>query len=275
MNFSDQIQLLTCFIYGLLISSILLVTFAQPLRTLLKYGKNLQVSGNKSSNQFVNFVAVKFVVPKQWFTHFYICLFSLATASFFYPCHENTIKPASAAFKNIKIIQILLWLQGGRRLIESYAVTKFSPKSTMNFSHYIVGMAHYILISTATYFGLWESCSASTALTTTDYILIFVYGVAVVQQFKVHNYLANLRKYSLPQFKIVASPHYFWEIVIYTVLFTFSVKERVNMISASFLAALAFVSVNLSITSLETYKFYVQKYGHDFKLRWAILPGIL
>ncbi|CAK9439540.1 uncharacterized protein LODBEIA_P36400 [Lodderomyces beijingensis] len=278
ISFDYQPQLLITFAYLVLISGVLIVKLITPLNRLLEYGKNTQLVANASSaptTPLVSVIADKLVVPKSWFTHFYICLFTLSTASYFRACHDKLVPGESASYKNASIIQGLLVLQGGRRMAESFLVTKFSPTSKMNFSHYAVGLSHYVLIAMATYFGVNEFCATSATFTIMDYLLMAMFGASSYQQFSVHYHLANLHKYSLPSFQTVASPHYMWEVALYSVLLIFSVKDGVTPMTWSFLAAWVFVVVNLSITSIETYKYYKSKYPDEFRLKWAIIPGIL
>ncbi|KAI3403121.2 hypothetical protein KGF56_004010 [Candida oxycetoniae] len=145
-----QPQVLISLAFLFLLLGVLLVKLIKPLNKLLEYGKNTEVINESPTSSIVNFITGNLVVPKQWFTHFYICLFTLATASYFKACHEKIIGQSSlpsVTFKNISIIHKLLWIQGGRRMVESFAVTKFSSESKINFSHYVVGMAHYTFLS--------------------------------------------------------------------------------------------------------------------------------
>ncbi|KAI5952512.1 DFG10 [Candida jiufengensis] len=275
-----HLQIFVIISYLALTLGVLIVKFVKPLNKLLDYGKNADLKTNSSpsspSSEIVQFIADNAVVQKSWFTHFYICLFTLSTATYFQECHKSMLGlNDSATYKNLQIINKLLLAQGSRRMFESFFVTKFSPTSKMNVSHYLVGMAHYVLISTATYSGLEGNCGTSAALTIVDYILMAFFGIASVQQFVTHYQLANLQKYSLPNFKYSSSPHYTYEVIIYTILMLFSLKNGFNTVSFMFIAGWLFVITNLSITALETYNYYHLKYKEDFKIQWAIFPGIL
>jgi len=285
-----NLQLLVSLVYFALTLGVLLVKYVTPLKKLLNYGKTVnyhnETNDNDNNNEnrgshsppskVIDIIVKYAVVQKLWFAHFYICLFTLSTATYFRACHESIIGQSSdVTYKNMRLINTILIIQGARRMIESFAVTKFSPTSYMNITHYIVGMSHYVLIALATYLGLSGNCSASAALTIIDYVLIAVFGIASVQQFRAHYHLAHLVKYSLPKFKVVASPHYFYEVVIYTVFMLFSVKNGINLTSLMFISSLIFVVVNLSVSAVETYRYYQHKYREEFDLKWAIFPGIL
>ena len=282
-----NLQLLVSLVYFALTSGILLVKYVPPLKRLLNYGKTVPDFDSRGNNspsspstpsEVIDIIAKYAVVRKLWFTHFYICLFTLSTATYFKVCHEAIIGQSGnevVTFKNLEIINKLLLLQGARRMIESFVVTQFSTTSYMNITHYVVGISHYVLISLATYLGLSGSCAGSAVLTITDYMLIAIFGVASLQQFRAHYHLAHLVKYSLPKFKLVASPHYLYEVIIYTVIMAFSTKNGINLTSFMFISGWVFVVTNLSVSAMETYHYYQLKYKEEFDLKWAIFPGIL
>lgn len=276
-----NLQLLVSLAYFALTSGVLLVKYAPQLRRLLNYGKTAPNSdtsdNNDSSLEVIDIIAKHAVVRKLWFAHFYICLFTLSTATYFKACHEAIIGQSNedATYKNLDIINKLILIQGARRMIESFVVTKFSPTSHMNVAHYVVGMSHYVLIALATYLGLSGNCAGSAALTIVDYVLISVFGIASVQQFQAHYHLAHLVKYSLPSFKVVASPHYLYEVILYTIIMIFSAKNGLGFTSLMYISAWVFVVTNLSVSAVETYHYYQVKYKEEFSLKWAIFPGIL
>jgi hypothetical protein len=80
-------------------------------------------------------------------------------------------------------------------------------------------------------------------------------------QFNFHFTLSKLNKYSIPQWIILnnlASPHYFVEILIYFIYFISSFSFQ------SFLMFI-FVGMNLTHSSILTYKWYCEKFGNEFK----------
>ncbi|RCK55520.1 Polyprenol reductase [Candida viswanathii] len=273
-----QFQLLVISVYLVIAGAIYAVKFIKPLNDLLRYGKTTTMSGPSSSSLFhelIDFISSSLVVPKSWFTHFYITLFTLTSAIFLSSFHESA-SPDPVKFKNLMLIHRLLWVQGLRRLTECLTVSKFSTSSKMNFSHYAIGLSHYILISLATYLGLLKYGSHEIPdFTVFDAVLSIVFGVLSLLQFSAHYHLASLIKYTVPDFAFVASPHYFYEILIYAVLLIFSVKDGYDMVSLTFASAWFFVVSNLTISSVETYRYYQDKFKEEFKLKWAIFPGIL
>lgn len=275
-----QLQILIVILYLIIVGSIYAVKLIKPLNELLHYGKTSTVNGLESSsifNQMIDFISNNLVVPKSWFTHFYVTLFTLSSLTFFSTFQQSEIDTSDPVkFKNLMLIHSLLWVQGLRRLTECLIVTKFSENSKMNISHYFVGLSHYILISLATYLGLLRYGSHKVVrYTTFDDLLIVSFGVLSLLQFSAHYHLASLVKYTVPNFNNVASPHYLYEILIYTVFLIFSVKDSIDTTSWTFAAGWLFVTSNLTISSIETFRYYQDKFKEDFKLKWAIMPGIL
>lgn len=273
-----QLQLLVVSLYLIIITSIYAVKFIKPLNELLHYGKTSTINESHSSSlfhQMIDFISNNLVVPKSWFTHFYITLFSISSIIFLGSFHESETSD-SIKFKDLILIHKLLWIQGFRRLLECLMISKFSPTSKMNISHYIIGLSHYILISLATYLGLTTYGSSEVAnYTIFDTCLMISFGILSLLQFSAHYHLASLVKYTIPNFKYVASPHYFYEILIYLIFFIFSIKEGIDIVSLTYASALLFVLSNLTLSSIETFHYYQDKFKEDFKLKWAIFPGIL
>lgn len=180
-------------------------------------------------------------------------------------------------YKSIKLIHILLLIQGIRRTYESYVITKFLPTSRINILHYIMGMAHYIGICVITAI-LLESIGPCRGwywtITYTDIFLVGVFLYASVDQWQNHAHLASLPKYSLPMFESVALPHYANEVQLYGVLFLLSMGTGNKLVGANYLACLVFVAVNLSISSMQSLDYYRANFK-ECKFRWAIFKGVL
>ena len=276
-------QLTVVALYLLIIIAIYSAKFITPLNELLQYGKTVSQDvreharlENNLIKQTIGFISKYFVVPKAWFVHFYITLFALSSLIFLASFNEP-ISSDPEKFKNLILIHRLLWVQGIRRLTECLTITNFSKTSKMNVSHYVVGLSHYILVTWATYLGLstYGSHQVPNNYTVFDIVLIIGFAICSLLQFQAHYHLSTLVKYTLPDFNFVSSPHYFYEILIYTILLSFAIKDGFDMVSVTFFTAWLFVISNLSISSLETFSYYQKKYKEEFKLKWAILPGIL
>ncbi|KAG7662318.1 DFG10 [[Candida] subhashii] len=281
----SKVQLLISIAYVFFVVSIVSIKLIKPLNNLLLYGKTSTATtttpNSSPTKKVIQYVSNRLTVPKSWFTHFYITLFSLSTVIYIqqqFNMNQDGISPNQVNYKNLSIIQKLLWIQGLRRLAECLTITNFSKTARMNFAHYFIGMAHYIMVSMSCYLGLIVTKSQqgdASPLTLADYCLIILFITSSIQQFFHHYYLSTLVKYTMPKFKLVSSPHYLNEIQIYIILFGLSVKNGWTLTSINFLTCLLFVTVNLSMSSLETYKYYQLKFKDEFTLQWAICPGLL
>lgn len=292
-------------VHVLAISCILLAKLVTPLNRLLLYGKNLKnvyrpIHNENLITNLTNIV-VNFTVPKSFFLHFYI-IYALSIvvsiiSLLYLPIYLENLKPNSFyqlllqdltnkklsydEYKNLHIILTLISIQSIRRLFESIFVTKFSPSSKINISHYLVGHSFYILITLTTFLGLlpyyFEGYKYSLIVPTTlDKVLVMIFLILSFAQFRCHLLLSKLVKYSVPDFKLVSCPHYFLEILLYLIVLIFSLKlGRVSSIQLQYLIAWLFVLVNLSTSALDSYNYYSSKYREDFKLKWAIIPYIL
>lgn len=230
-------------------------------------------------------------VPKSYFTHFYILL----TIGCIYTLAWPRSDPSQATHP---LIIYLVTIQSLRRLGESYFVTKFSPKSSINVFHYLVGMVHYTLLSINCYLGSSQSLSNLTipeklltnltnpgrilaswleylaTLTNLDRLLVTIFIIASVSQFMSHRHLASLRKYSVPSFAYVSSPHYLAEMVIYGLLMVLAWTSLTSQITLNFVVCWIFVVVNLSISALDTHRYYKATYA-EYEVPWAAIPYIL
>ncbi|ABN66154.2 possible roles in filamentous growth, cell polarity, and cellular elongation [Scheffersomyces stipitis CBS 6054] len=281
--------------YVFMTANVLLVKFIKPLNSLLLYGKNrAQTTGDSSENaQNSKSILSKLIddifnltVPKAWFSHYYVSFFVYCTliqiVDIYKAAPVTELASNDVLYKSNKLIHIMLWIQSTRRTLECFTFTKFAANSKINFSHYIVGMAFYALVSLNSYVSLKELHPIAFSevwklITTADVALFAIFLAASFDQFRNHYHLATLVKYTIPyKFKLVASPHYTDEIIIYSVVAAISCKESLSSFaSINYLSCLIFTVVNLSVTSVDTYKYYQQKFGDKFKLQWAILPGIL
>lgn len=323
-----------------MISGVLLVKLVGPLNQLLLQGKNMNMgkkenmqkeelineillqtneisekpstdwptgpsseplaSTKQKSSQFLSLVdfLTLLTVPKSYFTHFYIllsigCIYTLA-----WPRSD----PSQATHP---LIIYLVTIQSMRRLGESFFVTKFSPKSSINVFHYLVGMVHYTLLSINCYLGSSQSLANPenilnnlsihdklltnltnpgrflagwlqylATLTDLDKLLLAIFIIASVSQFMSHRHLASLRKYSVPSFTSVSSPHYLAEMVIYGVLMVLAWTSLTSVITLNFGVCWIFVVVNLSISALDTHRYYKATYA-EYEVPWASIPYIL
>lgn len=260
---------------------VLVVKCYLPFNRLLLYGKT-QVKGTLL-NTWVNTIA-GLMVPKRFFTHFYILLSSLSTC-LLVNFHNSVPKEGkSSQFLAIYTIQVCLFVQGVRRLYECLFLLKPSIHARINIFHYLVGIGHYTLISMNIFLGL-QSVSTREKLQSHLLmpplkigLLLFWFAYASLQQYQNHRYLASLVKYSPPiQFKVVLCPHYWNEIQIYIVLAAISCTSMpwYDVPAVGIICSAVFVATNLSISSRETHKYYQQKYPLAMPASFSMVPGVL
>lgn len=286
--------------YFLTIVCILLIKYIKKLNCLLKYGKNYENPQSKST--IINYLT-SITVPKRWFLHFYIAYFGCCVSIIFFLAllRRNqifnsaittfakswlpaTLESVPANYKHYKLIFYLLWLQSFRRLLESLYLTKFSLKAKINVFHYIMGLAFYVSISLNCFLSLLPFYLNSAIIPTNlgfdliDTVLVTLFLLLSIDQFQNHYHLSKLLKYSLPKFgmfQLVGSAHYLDEIMLYLIVAIISnLHDQLSIIDINYVLAWAFVSVNLSISSLESYAYYKAKFP-GFTVKYSIIPGIL
>ncbi|ODQ78542.1 hypothetical protein BABINDRAFT_23590, partial [Babjeviella inositovora NRRL Y-12698] len=253
------------------IAAVLAAKLVPQLNGLLQYGK---VSLAKKEyqkherdrwppalvDQFIRFL-VTITVPKSWFIHFYV-LSSILSIS------NQTKSGDSKPYTVCVILCCMIMTQSCRRLYECRYVSKPNPQARMNISHYLVGIFFYTAISVNCLFQAIThdiagsfSCSC-VSLGMVLLVLAFVYFQ--YEQYVSHVYLALLVKYRTPQagwFRYVYCAHYLQEICIYSCMAaTGGVLPLTTRIpSNSNWLVVAWVVSNLSISAIETGKFYDEK----------------
>ncbi|XP_052896600.1 polyprenol reductase [Anopheles moucheti] len=190
------------------------------------------------------------------------------------------------------IAMTLITLQCLRRFYETWFVQVFSSKLKINLSAYLVGYIHYFgtvvaILSQAEGF----TRMGPVSLPTNGYrfepslslgLAIGVFYYAWFHQYRSNVILANLRKdkvgkvinhkHSLPTgdfFEVVSSPHMFFEIVMYVVLF--AVLHR----NSSMVYVLLWVLSNQLMNSWLTHQWYVENFPNYPKQRKALVPYVL
>lgn len=90
-----------------------------------------------------------------------------------------------------------------------------------------------------------------------------------------HEYLSNLKKYTLPDhpwFRRILCPHYTSECIIYLSLAIVSAPSG-HIFNKTLSTAFLFTVVNLAITAESTRAWYAQKFGKDkVDGRWRMIP---
>lgn len=294
------LEVLISAFYILTILSILVIKYSESLNGLLKYGKTYE--NVRSTSSLINFITT-ITVPKKWFLHFYViyfgcCLlsgcfltlllkdlqFSGYVASIISMWLPSSLESSPAKFKQYKIIFYLICFQSSRRLLESLYITKFSPKAKINVCHYIMGLAFYTsislncLISLIPYYIKHSNFHVKTELDLIDKAMIAVFIIFSIDQYQNHRHLSTLPKYSLPtfrMFRLVGSAHYFDEIMLYLVIAIMAcLQSNLSIIDVNYILSSLFVTVNLSVSSLESFAYYKAKYPLVIA-EYSIIPGFI
>jgi 3-oxo-5-alpha-steroid 4-dehydrogenase 3 len=109
------------------------------------------------------------------------------------------------------------------------------------------------------------------------FIAVPIFVLASGIQHDCHEYLANLKKYTLPEnqwFKLAVCPHYTCECFVYVAIAIVSAPKG-QAFNRTVLAGLGFVVSNLAVTADSTRKWYVQKFGPEkLKGRWRMVPYV-
>ncbi|GAA5799570.1 hypothetical protein HPULCUR_004986 [Helicostylum pulchrum] len=267
--------------------------------SVLSYGK-LNLHNQKKPTTFWATQLSNLIVPKHYFSHFYIvgllfaliCIVELSWLQYYkQPLllisllqHYDSLNGTHALDLQSCIIGLtLMTFHLVRRVYESFWIERPSKTSTMHISHYLAGIGFY----GAMVFGTWlEGLSSfgkpiieSFRLTTILAIALFFY--ASYHQYQCHVILASLRKesdgYTIPRgdwFERIVTPHYFADILIYLSL---CILYRFQSIILN--CGLVWTITNLSIIANETSIWYrihfsAEKYNKAFpKGRWRIMPG--
>ncbi|CCC67904.1 hypothetical protein NCAS_0A13460 [Naumovozyma castellii] len=234
------------FFLGLL--SLAIAKFYLP--DFLQYGKTLNTAQSGDVMTLWDKI-IHFTVPKSYFSHFYYLSAILSVSTLYvYPKYP---------------VVWLLAFHSLRRLYETLFVCKYTSKSRMNWSHYVVGIWFYTVLHLILNICLYFERISPTINISALFILI----LASWDQYKNHRVLAHLRKYSLPTqrlFKIVCCPHYLDEMIIYSTFLSYN---------AEFIWPLIWVVVSLSISAIETKNFYKSKFVEENVPDYSIIPYIL
>ncbi|KAI7890554.1 3-oxo-5-alpha-steroid 4-dehydrogenase-domain-containing protein [Mucor mucedo] len=267
--------------------------------SVLSYGK-LNLHNDKKPTTMWATQLSKLIVPKHYFSHFYViglafALLSAIELTYLQLCHQPLMLIRVLKYDNMEGTQrldkhacivgfIMMTLHLTRRVYESFWIEKPSKTATMHFSHYLIGLGFY----GAMVFGTWLEGLSSLGkpqvethlFSTMVAIILFVY--ASIHQHKCHVILASLRKdtdsgYTIPRgdwFEWLVTPHYFADILVYLslcILYRFQ--------GHILFCGLVWTITNLSVVASETKLWYqvhfpTEKYNLAFPNgRWNIIPG--
>ncbi|KAI8966848.1 hypothetical protein F5Y11DRAFT_343217 [Daldinia sp. FL1419] len=233
-------------------------------------------------------------VPHSWFIHFYILSISCSVfwaAQFFtrgrilewIVGNQARSGETSMSINQVAIVWVLMSLQGARRLYEYITVIRPSP-SKMWIVHWLLGVSYYFF----TGISIWIEGSRSIQSSDRRFFTVETPSIRTIlgvitfltswfMQHRCHNYLSQLKKYSLPEeglFRYLICPHYTCECALYLSL-AWIAAPMGQMYNRTLICAVLFVAVNLGVTANGTKKWYSDKFGRErVQGKWKMIPGI-
>ncbi|KAB5558653.1 3-oxo-5-alpha-steroid 4-dehydrogenase [Coniochaeta sp. 2T2.1] len=231
-------------------------------------------------------------IPHSWFGGFYVV--SVAGSIFWLVQHlvDGSILHFLASWQvaasgpgmepgQVVLLWAMMFLQGSRRLLESYLLVRPGSKSTMWIVHWLVGHVYYIMLSLT----VWIEGSAilqrkvlsdlTGLVSPKTVIATLVYLFAAISQSQCHEHLAGLKKYSLPTrgaFQFLMCPHYLFECLLYLAMAVAGAPKGA-LCNRTLLCSVLFAGCNLGVTAGVTGKWYKEKFGADaVKKRWNMIP---
>lgn len=235
------------FIIGL--CSLLIAKYFLP--EFLQYGKTLIKRPSNKNDACSLQKVVQFTVPKSFFSHFYYLSTILTMVTLYY-------------YHNCPFVWLILF-HSLRRLYETKYICKYTANSRMSWSHYVVGIWFYSVLNLILNLKLYEDAIPYSLKP----VPLVIFCLASWDQYESHQILSHLVKYTLPNqklFQFVCCPHYLDEIVIYGSLVAYN---------SEFLWPLAWVLCTLSMSALETRKYYLANFKHANVPKYAIIPFVL
>ncbi|PVV02311.1 hypothetical protein BB560_003237 [Smittium megazygosporum] len=174
------------------------------------------------------------------------------------------------------------------RMYETTLLQPFSP-AKIHVGHFITGIIFYILTPFAVFVdGIYKNGNPPSSNTVVLLLSSTLFFYSVYKRYKLHCILYELKKstvcasaakkgeielYNIPTgewFNLISSPHYLAEILMYFSLFVMAGGN-----SVTFMTLLFWVVTNLTISAIETHKWYKQKFGSKYpSQRYAIFPYI-
>ncbi|KAI1364185.1 hypothetical protein F5Y08DRAFT_328898 [Xylaria arbuscula] len=232
------------------------------------------------------------MVPHSWFIHFYFL--SISCTLFWaiqFITHGSVLEfvtkkqlsksTSSMTLGQVGLVWLCMGLQGARRLYEHWFVLR-SSSSKMWIVHWLLGMAFYLFTSLSIWVEGAESIQCSRAdcpeidlpqLKTMTACLVFL--LAWIMQYRCHQVLAGLKKYSLPQsglFRYLVCPHYTCECLLYLSLAVMAAPKG-QLYNRTVLCAMLFVTINLGVTANGTRLWYSDKFGsNNVQGKWRMIP---
>lgn len=255
-------------------------------------------SQGSSIDSVLDFIAI-LRVPHSYFKHFYVVSVACSVFWIYQLYNQGTVYQALISFETTKpsldskinwTVILLMLIQGLRRLAECLRAERIrSSSSRMWIGHYAIGIAFYLFTSIAvwietvskndTFSDRYSGLKWSNTSNLLRYFGLVLFFSASVLQSQVHDYLARMKTYAVPQhfafkrLRLVA-PHYTAECLIYASLAVVGSSQG-QVVNKTILCALVFVFVNLSITAYGTKRWMMQKFKEEeVKDLFIMIPGV-
>lgn len=261
-SFDDLATIFLIVLYAGLTLSTLLTTCSGFLRGLSSHGKTLA----KPSTEGQHWIFSNFLVPKQWFLHFYIVGIVSTTCALV----------AAANLQHHSVVLLVLpGIQVIRRWYECVFIHQWRVDSKMHASAYFIGLVHYAVLPLVFVVssGGDENQHNQLALRYAGMVLCLV---AQHEQHRHHRILAELRvksddRYVLPagrMFDYISCPTYLTEIGVYA---GFCMCLRSSKVC---LALFVWVASNQTVSAVRAHAWYHETFGASYKElgRKALVP---
>ncbi|CEO98404.1 Polyprenol reductase [Plasmodiophora brassicae] len=290
-------------------AAVVLLARAIPSRiaeAAYRYGKTLGANEDTFSSWSVDVLVRKATVPKRYFTHFYVfatvwvaSLIVLVTSARpnSWPLILQTQRRASECGAPLDAILclVLMQIQAARRLIECLSwVSASRSAARMHVAHYLLGFLFYAFAPLTLIASNLHSLAGQSQrqahwvpglldqVQPRHLAAIVIFLHASYNQNRCHAVLASLRgagqsaSYKLPRapwFRVLACPHYFFEVEIYLAMTVIHLGCLEGMVNAACIAA--FVLIELGVVAQDNKRWYEQHFPKETpKKWWCIIPFI-
>mmetsp|Transcript_116088 Transcript_116088/g.266431 ORF Transcript_116088/g.266431 Transcript_116088/m.266431 type:complete len:309 (+) Transcript_116088:18-944(+) len=273
------------------------------LGDMSRYGKIRASKPGKRGSAIVDWV-VGLVVPKRWFSHFYIVGAAVNGALLVHLIlvwQFNEIFFVHSALKGDTVLGLFQFMPSGaegsmvlvgcslveihliRRWMEQWFLFRPSLHAKMHLLGYLLGVSFYIFMPLSIVLSAPQSDNAGrvwvfdhwhTVWHPGSLVGLVLFTVGFLAQHAAHRTLAGLRKssadsYSRPHgvmFETVSCPHYAAECVLYC-------GVAVMVPGWATVLVVVFSAANLGLTATRTWEWYRKMY-HGYPVRWAMVPGV-
>jgi 3-oxo-5-alpha-steroid 4-dehydrogenase 3 len=272
----------------LFLSCIAIASLVIPfLRDLALHGKSRSSSATANNDNRLCHELLygeAFLVPKQFFLHFYFTGLLSTVVTYTYAKYQG-----GSGQNDLAIALLIAHLL--RRFLECRYVHAWSPTSRMHLAGYALGIIHYLILPLVF---MDPVCDEFLAKHSSDWrIALLGTGTCLWAQYEQnrhHCLLARLRigrdgvdttqDYRIPTkgwFRIISCPHYLAEIIIY-ISFALMLRSDTShdLTLYQSITLVVWVATNLSVSAIQSHDWYLLQFPEYAALqRKAIFPFLL